>query len=232
MLAIGAHCDDIEIGMGATLLELVRADEAVEVDWLVLTSTPARAEETRASADAFLGAGGSQRVRIHAFRDGFLPYQAIEVKEAFEALKGDISPDLIFTHSRDDSHQDHRFVAELTWNTFRDHMVLEYEIPKYDGDLGPMNTFIEVSEASVRQKWEHLRDHYGSQADRHWFSEDTFRGLMRLRGVEAHASSGFAEAFRARKVLLTPLAPVAGTDSRELASGVPAGAGAGDGFSR
>jgi len=218
--------------MGGTLLELVRSDEPVEVDWFVLTSTPARAEETLASAEAFLGPGASQRVRIHAFRDGFLPYQAIEVKEAFEALKGDLSPDLIFTHSRDDSHQDHRFVAELTWNTFRDHMVLEYEIPKYDGDLGPMNTFIEVSEDAVRGKWERLRDCYGSQADRHWFSEDTFRGLMRLRGVEAHANSGFAEAFRARKVLLSPLASGADGESRELASGVAVGAGAGDGRPR
>lgn len=218
--------------MGGTLLELVQSDDPVVIDWFVLTSTPARAEETRASAEAFLGAGGSARVRIHAFRDGFLPYQAIEVKEAFEALKGDLSPDLIFTHSREDSHQDHRFVAELTWNTFRDHMVLEYEIPKYDGDLGPMNTFVEVSQDAVRGKWERLRDCYGSQADHHWFSEDTFRGLMRLRGVEANSSSGFAEAFRARKMLLSPLSAGPATDSRGLASGVPAGAGVGDGYPR
>ncbi len=188
--------------MGGTLLELAAADVPAEVEWFVLASTPERAAETRASAEAFLGAGPGSRVRIHAFRDGFLPYQAVEVKEAFEALKGEVSPDVIFTHSRDDSHQDHRFVAELTWNTWRNHAVLEYEIPKYDGDLRPLNAYVEVSEAHVRAKWELLREHYRSQASRQWFSEDTFRGLMRLRGVEANAASGFAEAFSARKLRL------------------------------
>ncbi|MCB9491232.1 MAG: PIG-L family deacetylase [Dehalococcoidia bacterium] len=187
--------------MGGTLLELVAGDTPVEVDWFVLTSTPERAEETRASAEAFLGAGAG-RVRVNTFRDGFLPFQAVEVKEAFEALKAEVSPDVIFTHSRDDSHQDHRFVAELTWNTWRNHAVLEYEIPKYDGDLGPLNAYVEVSEEHVRAKWDLLREHYPSQASRQWFSEDTFRGLMRLRGIEANTSSGFAEGFRARKLRL------------------------------
>ena len=187
--------------MGGTLLELVAGDTPVEVDWFVLTSTPERAEETRASAEAFLGAAAG-RVRVNTFRDGFLPFQAVEVKEAFEALKAEVSPDVIFTHSRDDSHQDHRFVAELTWNTWRNHAVLEYEIPKYDGDLGPLNAYVEVSEEHVRAKWDLLREHYPSQASRQWFSEDTFRGLMRLRGIEANTSSGFAEGFRARKLRL------------------------------
>ena len=187
--------------MGGTLLELVAGDTPVEVDWFVLTSTPERAEETRASAEAFLGARAG-RVRVNTFRDGFLPFQAVEVKEAFEALKAEVSPDVIFTHSRDDSHQDHRFVAELTWNTWRNHAVLEYEIPKYDGDLGPLNAYVEVSEEHVRAKWDLLREHYPSQASRQWFSEDTFRGLMRLRGIEANTSSGFAEGFRARKLRL------------------------------
>ena len=187
--------------MGGTLLELVAGDTPVAVDWFVLTSTPERAEETRASAEAFLGAAAG-RVQVSTFRDGFLPFQAVEVKEAFEALKAEVSPDVIFTHSRDDSHQDHRFVAELTWNTWRNHAVLEYEIPKYDGDLGPLNAYVEVSEEHVRAKWDLLREHYPSQASRQWFSEDTFRGLMRLRGIEANTSSGFAEGFRARKLRL------------------------------
>ena len=217
--------------MGGTLLDWAHAGVPAVIDWFVLSSTPERAEETRASAEAFLGPGGSERVRIHAFRDGFLPYQAVEVKEAFEALKREVSPDVIFTHSRDDSHQDHRFAAELTWNTFRDHTVLEYEIPKYDGDLTSMNTFIEVSEDSVRRKWECLRDHYRSQAAHHWFSEDTFRGLMRLRGVESNAASGFAEAFRARK-LVVDLAGTPSEPASASSAGVPAIAGARDGYPR
>ncbi|MGE3962227.1 MAG: PIG-L deacetylase family protein [Dehalococcoidia bacterium] len=216
MLAIGAHCDDIEIGMGGTLLELAERGDGVQVDWFVLTSTPERAAETRASAEGFLG-GCAGRVQVHAFRDGFLPYQAVEVKEAFEALKAEVQPDVIFTHSRDDSHQDHRFVSELTWNTWRNHAVLEYEIPKYDGDLGPLNAYVEVSEAHVRAKWELLREHYPSQHGRQWFSEDTFRGLMRLRGVEANTTSGFAEGFLARKLRLDLTAGARATARPELA---------------
>ncbi|MCK9495709.1 MAG: PIG-L family deacetylase [Dehalococcoidia bacterium] len=230
ILAIGAHCDDIEIGLGGTLLELARSED-VEVDWFVLTSTPERAQETLASADSFLGRHGGQygsdRVRIHDFRDGFLPYQGIEVKEAFEALKAHVQPDVIFTHSRDDSHQDHRFVAELTWNTWRNHLIFEYEIPKYDGDLGPMSAYVEVSEEHVREKWELLRRHYPSQHSRQWFTEDTFRGLMRLRGVEANAPSGYAEAFRARKLLMD-LVP----RSSSSEAGIPVFAGVSEGLSR
>lgn len=188
--------------MGATLVQWRLTGAPVEVDWFVLTSTPERAEEALASADDFLGLHGSDRVRVHDFRDGFLPYQAAEVKDAFEALKAHVQPDVIFTHSRADSHQDHRFVAELTWSTFRNHAIFEYEIPKYDGDLHALNAYMEVSEEALRSKWDFLRRHYPSQARRQWFSEETFRGLARLRGIEANSGTGYAEAFYARKLVL------------------------------
>jgi len=203
---IGAHCDDIEIGMGGTLLEWIGGGTAIDVDWFVLTSTPERATEARAAAAAFLDGAVGARVTIHAFRDGFLPYDGPAVKEAFEDLKARVEPDVIFTHSRDDRHQDHRTVSDLTWNTFRNHLVLEYEIPKYDGDLGQPNAYAEVSAEHAHRKYEHLRRHYVSQADRDWFSESTFMGLMRIRGIEMRSGSGYAEGFTARKATLRPSA--------------------------
>jgi LmbE family N-acetylglucosaminyl deacetylase len=199
---IGAHCDDIEIGAGGTLLEWLRQDRPAVVDWLVLTSTPERAREARASAAAFLEGATSSSVTIHSFRDGFLPYEGAAVKEAFEELKTRVTPDVVFTHARNDRHQDHRLVSDLTWNTFRDQLVLEYEVPKYDGDLGQPNCFVAVSEENAARKWLLLQQHYPSQASHHWFTESTFHGLMRLRGIEARSPSGLAEAFDVRKMTL------------------------------
>lgn len=207
VLALGAHCDDIEIGAGGTLLEWARLGRLGRVDWVVCTSTPEREVEARAAASAFLSGVPEGEVTVLGFRDGFLPHEGPAVKEAFEALKGRGSPDVVLTHAREDRHQDHRLVSDLTWNTFRDHLVLEYEIPKYDGDLGQPNAFVPLSEEGMSRKWALLAEHYASQRDRYWFTEETFRALARLRGVEARSASGYAEAFTLRKASLQLAAP-------------------------
>jgi LmbE family N-acetylglucosaminyl deacetylase len=202
VLCLGAHCDDIEIGCGGTLLRLREADPDVDVRWLILCSTPPRRQEALESAARFLGRPPDKRVCVEEFRDGFLPYEGAAVKERFERLKAEVSPDLILTHYRQDLHQDHRLVSELTWNTFRDHLILEYEIPKWDGDLGAPNAFVHLEESHVARKLEILLEVYGSQQQRSWFSEDTFRALLRLRGVESNAPGRYAEAFYSRKAVL------------------------------
>ncbi len=200
VLALGAHCDDIEIGCGGALLRLLREKPGLEVHWNVFASSPARKLEAERSAGMFLAGAAKAEVRVHAFRDGFLPYHGIEVKEAFEALKAQVKPDLILTHYRQDLHQDHRLVSELTWNTWRDHLIWEYEIPKYDGDMGVPNVFMELPEAVYRRKVELIRECYPTQWGKNWFSEDTFLGLMRIRGMECQAASRHAEAFYGRKL--------------------------------
>jgi len=201
VLAIGAHCDDIEIGCGATLLRLTGGHD-VEVSWFVLCSTAARAAECRASAARFLRGARRRAVAVESFRDGYLPAQWAAVKDRFEALKREVRPDLIFTHERDDRHQDHRIACELTWNTFRDHTILEYEIPKYDGGLGQPNLYVPVSRAIARRKAANLLASYPSQKAKHWFSEETFTALMHLRGLECNAPQGRAEAFHAHKLVI------------------------------
>jgi LmbE family N-acetylglucosaminyl deacetylase len=196
VLAIGSHADDIEIGCGGTLLRLAREVEELEVHWVVLSAAGERAEEARASAAAF-----GAEVEIQGFRDAFFRYGG-EVKEFFEELKGRVEPDIVFTHHDADRHQDHRLVAELTWNTFRDHLILEYEIPKYDGDLGAPNVFVPLEEQSAQRKVELLLESFPSQRGKRWFTDGLFIGLMRLRGMECNAPSGLAEAFYARKLSL------------------------------
>lgn len=201
VLCIGAHCDDIEIGCGATMLRLLRENPGLQVTWLVLSSTAQRRREALRSAKLFLGEAKGQRVQIKNFRDSYFPYQGGKIKDFINTFKAEGSPDLIFTHRSDDFHQDHRLVAELTWNAFRDHLICEYEIPKYDGDLGRPNFFVEISESLMTQKLEYIFRAFKSQTSKRWFTEDTFRGLMRLRGVESGSTSTFAEAFHCRKVL-------------------------------
>jgi LmbE family N-acetylglucosaminyl deacetylase len=201
VLAIGCHADDIEIGCGGTLLSLGRANAELEVDWVVLASPGSRADEARASAADFLAGCAVARVQVHEFRDGFLPYVGSEVKDVFEELKGRVDPQIVFTHSHYDLHQDHRLACELTWNTFRNHLILEYEIPKVDGDLGRPNVFVPLDGDIVERKLELLEQHFPSQADKHWFDRETFVGLMRLRGMEGVAPSRYAEAFTARKAV-------------------------------
>jgi LmbE family N-acetylglucosaminyl deacetylase len=202
VLAVGAHADDIEIGSGGTILELLAAHASSEICWVVLSAGDRRADEARSSGEAFVEDASEKRVIVEQFRDGFFPYMGPALKEFFERLKDEVSPDLILTHHRLDLHQDHRLVSELTWNTFRDHLILEYEVPKYDGDLGSPNLFVHLDEATVERKIERILEHFPSQARRHWFGEDIFRAMLRLRGMESNSPSLYAEGFYSRKVVL------------------------------
>lgn len=207
VLCLGAHCDDIDLGCGGTLLRLREAHPEIEIRWEIFCSDERRAREALASAEHFLGGRSEGRVTIGTFRDGFLPWQGAAVKDRFEKLKAEPRPDLIFTHARHDLHQDHRLVCELTWNTFRDHLILEYEIPKWDGDLSTPGSYVALDESHVEEKIAILLESYPSQREKSWFEADTFRGLMRLRGVECGAPGRFAEGFFARKWLFDPGTP-------------------------
>ncbi|MGH7333746.1 MAG: PIG-L deacetylase family protein [Candidatus Rokuibacteriota bacterium] len=202
VLCLGAHSDDIEIGCGGAMLSLLEASPPLTVTWVVFGAQGMRVEEARQSAESFLAAAVKREIVIHGFCDGFFPYAGAQIKETFEALKARISPDLVFTHYRHDLHQDHRLIAELTWNTFRDHLVLEYEIPKYDGDLGVPNLFVPLDDALCRRKIDTILTSFASQRDKPWFSEDLFRSLLRLRGMECNAPSTYAEAFYVRKLVV------------------------------
>jgi len=204
VVAIGCHADDIEIGCGGTLLTLTRATSELDVTWVVLSAQGQRADEAKESAGAFLAGAGSSHVEIYGFRDGFLPYAGAEVKEVFEDIKTRVEPQLIFTHTRHDLHQDHRLACELTWNTFRDHLILEFEIPKVDGDLGRPNVFVPLTRAVAEEKVTMLERHFPSQAGKHWFDRELFMGLMRIRGMEAIAPERLAEAFTCRKTVFSP----------------------------
>ena len=204
VLAIGCHADDIEIGCGGTVLSLMERNPAIEVTWIVLSAHDVRADEARAGAASFLAAAETPpNIVLKPFRDGFFPYTGAEIKTLFEELKHEVAPSLIFTHAGIDLHQDHRLVSELTWNTFRDHLILEFEIPKYDADLSSPNVFVPLSDEIVEKKIELLLDHFPSQRSKHWFTDDLFRAMMRLRGMESNSPTNYAEAFRCRKMLLT-----------------------------
>jgi len=202
ILCLGAHSDDIEIGCGGTLLRLLSERPGSRVDWVVFSATPVREAEARASAADFLTNAGTQNVLVHSFRESYFPYIAPEIKDFFETLKELPTPDLILSHHRHDVHQDHRVLAELCWNTFRNHLIFEYEVAKYEGDLGHPNVFVPLPRALANRKVELLMRHFSSQAKRSWFQADTFHGLMSIRGVESNAAEGRAEAFHARKVTL------------------------------
>jgi LmbE family N-acetylglucosaminyl deacetylase len=200
VLCLGAHSDDIEIGAGAALLSMMDRGIRLDVRWCVLSGAGEREREARASAADFLADAASARVEVMSFRDGFFPEQGEQIKSWFESLKEHGAPDVIFTHRRDDAHQDHRQVSRLAWNTFRDHCILEYEIPKWDGDLGQPNLYFPVSAHALERKIDLLIKHFGSQRSKQWFDRETFLGLARLRGVECRAPELYAEAFYARKL--------------------------------
>jgi LmbE family N-acetylglucosaminyl deacetylase len=202
ILFLGAHCDDIEIGCGGTILRIRESLPEAEIRWLIFSSNEVRRQEAIESADHFLGKGSQDSIRIESFRDGYLPYSGSQIKDVFEEFKREVSPDLIFTHYRHDRHQDHRLVNELTWNTWRNHTILEYEIPKYDGDMGQPNVFIPISPEQVERKVKIVLEVFGSQASKDWFDADTLRALLRLRGVESNAPNRYAEAFYAPKLVL------------------------------
>jgi LmbE family N-acetylglucosaminyl deacetylase len=203
LLFLGAHSDDIEIGCGGTVLQLLATCPNVDVVWVVFSSSAEREREARTSASLFLEqAKGQTRVMVMKFRDGFFPYQGMEIKEFFEELKKDVDPDLIFTHYRDDRHQDHRTISDLTWNTWRRHLILEYEIPKYDGDLGTPNCFVPLEKDVCARKVKNICDVFQSEGNKAWLTEDTFLAILRLRGVECAAPDRYAEAFHCRKLVL------------------------------
>lgn len=202
LLCLGAHCDDIEIGAGGTVLRLVEENPAIAIRWVVIAGAdPVRAEEARRAAARFTAGAAQVEVLVHAFPESTLPWQGAAVKQACEALKDGFAPDLILTHHDDDRHQDHRLVAELTWNTWRDHAILGYEIPKWDGDLGRPNLFVPLTDAQRRRKVEGILESFPSQQGKQWFDADVLNGLLRLRGVECNAPSRHAEAFHARKLV-------------------------------
>jgi LmbE family N-acetylglucosaminyl deacetylase len=203
VLCLGAHSDDIEIGVGATLLSLIVQGVRLKVQWCVLSAIGQREAEARASAEEFLVDAEMAEIEVMSFEDGFFPEQGQMIKRWFEQLKTRTNPDVIFTHFGNDAHQDHRKVSRLTWNTFRDNCILEYEIPKWDGDLGQPNVFMPISTSTLERKIELLVKHFSSQRDKHWFDGETFRALARLRGMESRAAGRYAEAFFARKLVLS-----------------------------
>jgi LmbE family N-acetylglucosaminyl deacetylase len=202
VLAIGAHPDDIEIGCTGTLLKLIEQRALSEVCWVVLSGDGERVHEARRSAEALLDGVPRSEVLVRDFPDGFFPYEGQRIKDFFEQLKVDFSPDVVFTHQRADLHQDHRLSCELTWNSFRDHLILEYEVPKYDGDMSAPNAFVPLEERLRRRKIDHLMSHFGSQLSKRWFKEEVFSSLLRLRGMECNSPSSYAEAFFCRKAVL------------------------------
>ncbi|MDZ4722486.1 MAG: PIG-L deacetylase family protein [candidate division Zixibacteria bacterium] len=202
LLCLGAHSDDIEIGCGGTILRLTQEYPKLEVCWIVFSGTDERESEARVSAELFLADVKKKEVRVEGYRDGHFPYNGSEIKDYFERIKSGFQPDLIFTHTRADLHQDHREIANLTWNTFRDHTIFEYEIPKYDADLGSPNLFVGLDHDICQRKVQYLLQAFKSQSGKHWFTSETFYALLRLRGLESASPFHYAEAFYARKVVL------------------------------
>jgi LmbE family N-acetylglucosaminyl deacetylase len=202
VLCLGSHSDDIEIGCGGTILRLIEQYPACKFYWVVFSAIGVRKAEAQRGAELFAGTERLERILLKDFPDGFMPFVGSEVKSVFEELKQAISPDLIFTHQGKDAHQDHRLISELTWNTFRDHFILEFEIPKYDGDLGQPSVFVPLETDISQKKAHHIVGTFQSQHTKRWFEESTFLSLMRLRGMECNAPSGYAEAFYCRKLVL------------------------------
>ncbi len=201
VLCLGAHSDDIEIGCGGSLLHFQGILPQLRFHWVVFSASGARGREAAKGAELFTG-GCEKEIVLKDYPDGFLPYTGGEIKKLFEEMKGRVNPDLIFTHWQGDAHQDHRLVSELTWNTFRNHLILEYEIPKYDGDMGQPNVFVPLEAPLYEHKVDHLCEAFESQRVKPWFDRELFMGLMRIRGMESNSTSGYAEAFHCRKLVV------------------------------
>jgi len=197
---IGAHSDDIEIGAGGLLMRLVRESPGVEITYVILSGDATRHNEARNAAAAFTHGCGKLDLRLASFTDRFFPAEQTQIKKYFDQLKLNTSPQLVICHKASDKHQDHRVVNELVYNTFRAHSILEYEIPKWDGDLSTPNLYVPLSDEIATQKAELLMEHFGSQRSKHWFDLETFRGLMRIRGIECNAK--YAEGFHVRKMVV------------------------------
>jgi LmbE family N-acetylglucosaminyl deacetylase len=200
ILCLGAHSDDIEIGCGGTILKLIRQQPELELLWFVLSADEKRRHEAENSAKDFLSGSRASEIVFGGFRESYFPDQWAAIKDAIERVKTKYDPDIVFTHLRSDRHQDHRTISDLTWNAYRNHLILEYEVPKYDGDLGQPNVFVPLSAELCNKKADLIPKHFLSQAPKHWFRKDTFMSLLRLRGIECAA--GYAEAFYCRKMIL------------------------------
>ena len=205
ILCLGAHSDDIEIGVGGTLLKLAGQVPDLEICWVVFSAPGSRAEEARRSADEFLSGLARKQVKIGSFRESYFPSEWPAIKDWFAEIRAEFDPEIVFTHYRDDRHQDHRVLSDLAWNTFRNHLILEYEILKYDGDLGRPNIFVPLSEQLCTRKIELLLKHFKTQSSKHWFTGDTFEAMHRIRGIECASPTGRAEAFYCRKLILGTL---------------------------
>jgi LmbE family N-acetylglucosaminyl deacetylase len=201
LLCLGAHCDDIEIGAGGTLLKMFENYPISYVKWVVFASNEVRKQEAIASAKRYLEGVPKHDIVVLDYRDAFLSYSGHEIKEHFEAIKREFTPDLVFTHYRNDRHQDHRLLSDFAWNTFRSHCIWEYEIPKYDGDLGIPNTYVQLTEAQANKKIDIILESFASQEGKHWFDRETFQALMRIRGMESACLTKYAEAFHVRKAI-------------------------------
>ncbi len=202
ILCLGSHSDDIEIGCGGTVLKLLRDCPGVDVRWVVLSSSGGRANEARTSAERFLSGSSNSRILIQDFRDRYFPSQYEAIKDFIHGVSCEVSPDLVFTHRLEDRHQDHRLVSDLTWNAFRNHLIFEYEIPKYEGDLSQPNVFVPLEKNLCDTKINITYESFETQQEKPWFTPDTFSSLLRLRGLECNSPSGYAEAFYCRKITL------------------------------
>lgn len=202
ILCLGAHPDDIEIGCGGTILRILEEKPEAQFRWTVFSGNQKRREEANQSADLLLKKTKYKRIDVEQFKESYFPFIGAQIKDIFEKIKTEFFPDLIFTHYSNDAHQDHHLISELTWNTFRDHFILEYEIPKYEGDLGKPNFYVRLSESYVKQKTRHILSLFQTQHTKRWFDEETFRSILRLRGIECNSPSKFAEAFYCRKIVL------------------------------
>jgi len=201
VLCLGAHADDIEIGCGGTVMKIIKDAPEAEFCWVVFSGDEKRAKEARLSANIFLEGTASKSITVGNHRESYFPFIGADIKDSFEKLAQQFSPDIIFTHYKNDAHQDHRLISDLTWNTFRNHFILEYEIPKYDGDLGNPNTYVCLDEITVQNKVKWICEFFQSQSKKQWFTEDIFKSILRIRGAESNSPSKFAEAFYCRKMI-------------------------------
>jgi len=200
ILCLGAHSDDIEIGCGGTILKLLKRNQNAHIRWIVFSANNIRAKEAQESSSFFIKKAKSKQIYIHNFKESYFPFIGAKIKDCFEKIRKEFDPDIIYTHSRYDKHQDHKLISNLTWNTFRDHLVLEYEIPKYDGDLKNPNFYVYLDKQIVNKKVKLIYETFKSQTKKYWFSKDTFKGLMRIRGLESNSPSGYSEAFHCHKI--------------------------------
>ena len=202
ILCFGAHPDDIEIGCGGTILKFIRESPKAQFRWIIFSGNKIRQREAKESASNLLNEIESKQIDIHDFRESYFPFVGANIKDCFERIKDEFNPDIIFTHYANDAHQDHMLISKLTWNTFRNHFIIEYEIPKYDGDLGAPNLYVYLEDSLVKRKIDCLCAFFQSQKEKIWFSEENFRSILRIRGIECNSPSKYAEAFYCRKLVL------------------------------